>query len=194
MFISTELSDKLFRKMPPIIGNEIEAAFKAKYPANQVGVIPRIHFTYQYLAEICKKAAIQKSVKDLAFCSKIPIPGYYNKQKKYGLRKAKNYKGKPHDSHVRVFKKKKAEQQKKCKCFICGEPGHFARDCKKQTGNIARAAILNQLDLPSDYDILSVDLNEADSDAICSFSEGEAGPNYVNLVLEETPGYKKQYL
>ncbi|KAG6474551.1 hypothetical protein ZIOFF_068489 [Zingiber officinale] len=167
--------------------NEVEAAFKAKYPANQVGVIPRIHFTYQYLAEICKKAAIQKSVKDLAFCNKIPIPGYYNKQKKFGLRKAKTYKGKPYDSHVRDFKKKKVDQQKKCKCFICGEPGHFARDCKKQTGNIARASILDQLDLPSDYDVISVDLNEADSDAICSFSEGEAGPSYINLVLDDTP-------
>ncbi|KAG6521863.1 hypothetical protein ZIOFF_018996 [Zingiber officinale] len=167
--------------------NEVEATFKAKYPTNQVGVIPRIHFTYQYLAKICKKAAIQKSVKDLAFCSKIPILGYYNKQKKFGLRKAKTYKGKSHDSHVRVFKKKKADQQKKCKCFICGEPGHFARDCKKQTSNIARASILDQLDLPSDYDVISVDLNEADSDAICSFSEGEAGPSYINLVLDDTP-------
>ncbi|XP_074576876.1 uncharacterized protein LOC141833356 [Curcuma longa] len=186
-FISPELSDKIFKKMPPLIGQEIVAAFKKRYPANQVGILPRIHFTYQYLADICKKVAVQKVVKDLTFCSKIPIPGYYNKQKKYGLRKSRTYKGKPHDSHIRVFKRKKGDQQKKCKCFICGEPGHFARDCKRKTGNIARAAVMDQLDLPSDYDVLSIDLNENDSDAICSFSEGETGPNYVNVALDDTP-------
>ncbi|KAG6474331.1 hypothetical protein ZIOFF_068257 [Zingiber officinale] len=57
----------------------------------------------------------------------------------------------------------------------------------QQTGNIARAAILDQLDLPSEYDVLSVDINEADSDAICSFSEGETGTGYINLMLDDTP-------
>ncbi|XP_074560061.1 uncharacterized protein LOC141816127, partial [Curcuma longa] len=121
MFISPELSDMIFKKMPPLIGEEIAAAYKEKYPTNQVGIVPRIHITYQYLANICKTVAVQRYVKDLAFCSKIPIPGYYNnRQKKYGVRKAKTYKGKPHDSHIKVFKRKKSEQQKKCKCFICG--------------------------------------------------------------------------
>lgn len=91
-------------------------------------------------------------------------------------------------THVRVFKRKKYDQQKKCKCFICGEPGHFARDYKHKTGNIVRATVMDQLDLPSDYDVLSVDLNEPDSDAICSFSEGEIGPvNYAKFALEDLP-------
>ncbi|KAJ1697303.1 hypothetical protein LUZ63_005815 [Rhynchospora breviuscula] len=83
MFISPELSTKFFRKMPPIIGEEIEKAF-AK------------------------------------------IPGQYCRQK----------------------------------------------------GNIARAAIVENLDLDDDWDVLSVDQNEPDSDAICSFSEGKGGTSY----------------
>ncbi|KAJ1698241.1 hypothetical protein LUZ63_006753 [Rhynchospora breviuscula] len=146
MFISPELSTKFFRKMPPIIGGEIEKAFAEKYPGNTVGVIPRIHFTYQYLAEQCKKA--------------------------------KTYRGKPHDTHIRVFKRKHADKIRKCKCFICGEEGHFVRNCTRQKGNIARAAIVENLDLDDDWDMLSVDQNEPDSDAICSFSEGEGGTSY----------------
>ncbi|KAJ4730477.1 polyprotein, partial [Rhynchospora pubera] len=142
MYISPELSTKFFRKMPPIIGGEIEKAFTEKYPGNTVGVIPRIHFTYQYLAEQCKRVALQRSLKDLSFCSRIPVPGYYQKNKRYGLKKAKTYRGKPHDTHIRVFKRKHADKVRKCKCFICGEEGHFARNCTRQKGNIARAAIV----------------------------------------------------
>ncbi|KAJ4757828.1 polyprotein [Rhynchospora pubera] len=173
MYISPELSTKFFRKMPPIIGGEIEKAFTEKYPNNIVGVIPRIHFTYQYLAEQCKRVALQRSLKDLSFCSRIPVPGYYQKNKKYGLRKAKTYRGKPHDTHIRVFKRKHADKVRKCKCFICGEEGHFARNCTRQKGNIARAAIVENLDLDDDWDVLSVDQNEPDSDAICSFLKGK---------------------
>ncbi|ERN20006.1 hypothetical protein AMTR_s00071p00160240 [Amborella trichopoda] len=176
MYVSPELSEKFFRKMPPLIGREIEAAFLQKYPGAVIGVLPRIHFSHSYLAELCKRAAIQKGIKDLSFCSKIPIPGYYQQpSKKYGVRKAMTYKGKPHDSHVRVIRKKNQDKAGKCKCYICGDESHFARDCKRKTGNIARAAILDNLDLPDDYDVLSVDLNESDSDDICSISEGETG-------------------
>lgn len=176
MFISEELSSKLFRKMPNDIGVEIEKAFLEKYPRSVVSVMPRIHFTYQYLAEMCKKAALQKSLRDLSFCGKMQLPGMKSSSgKKYGLRKSKTYKGKPHDTHVRIFKKKKAQMVRKCKCFICGEEGHFARECTKRNGNIARAAVLENLDIPDDYDVVSVGNNESDSSAICSFSEGEVG-------------------
>ncbi|KAJ4755548.1 polyprotein [Rhynchospora pubera] len=188
MFISPELSTKFFRKMPPIIGGEIEKAFAEKYPGNTVGVIPRIHFTYQYLAEQCKRVALQRSLKDLSFCSRIPVPGYYQKNKKYGLRKAKTYRGKPHDTHIIVFKRKHADKVRKCKCFICGEEGHFARNCTRQKGNIARATIVENLDLDDDWDVLSVDQNEPDSDAICSFSEGEGGTSHSLMAgINEVP-------
>ncbi|KAJ4791883.1 polyprotein [Rhynchospora pubera] len=187
MFISPELSTKFFRKMSPIIGGEIEKAFAEKYPGNTVGVIPRIHFTYQYLAEQCKRVALQRSLKDLSFCSRIPVPGYYQKNKKYGLRKAKTYRGKPHDTHIRVFKRKHADKVRKCKCFICGEEGHFARNYTRQKGNIARAAIVENLDLNDDWDVLSVDQNEPDSDAICSFSEGGGTSHSLMAGINEVP-------
>ncbi|PKU67578.1 hypothetical protein MA16_Dca018881 [Dendrobium catenatum] len=120
MYISSELSEKFFKKMPPLLGEEVEKAFKERHPGNTVGVLPRIKFTYQYLADLCKKAAIQRGVKDLSICRKISVPGYYNHQKKYGLRKSKNYKGKPHDSHVRVIKNKNKPRSTKCRCYICG--------------------------------------------------------------------------
>ncbi|KAJ4809322.1 polyprotein [Rhynchospora pubera] len=188
MYISPELSTKFFRKMPPIIGGEIEKAFTEKYPGNTVGVIPRIHFTYQYLAEQCKRVALQRSLKDLSFCSRIPVPGYYQKNKKYGLRKAKTYRGKPHDTHIRVFKRKHADKVRKCKYSICGEERHFARNCTRQKGNIARAAIVENLDLDDDWDVLSVDQNEPDSDAICSFSEGEGNTGHSLMAgINEVP-------
>ncbi|KAJ4755035.1 polyprotein [Rhynchospora pubera] len=188
MYISPELSTKFFRKIPPTIGGEIEKAFTEKYPGNTVGIIPRIHFTYQYLAEQCKRVALQRSLKDLSFCSRIPVSGYYQKNKKYGLRKAKTYRGKPHDTHIRVFKRKHADKVRKCKCFICGEEGHFARNCTRQKGNIARAAIVENLDLDDNWDVLSVDQNEPDSDAICSFSEGEGSTGHSLMAgINEVP-------
>nr|WGH47421.1 polyprotein [Theobroma cacao] len=186
MWIGTELSDKFFRKMPQMFGTELEKAYNTAYPGNTVGVLPRIYFAYQYLAELCKKAAFQRSLKDLQFCKEVHIPGYYEK-KKYGLRKSTTYKGKPHQSHVRIFKKKDSKYQSKCKCFICGMEGHFAAQCTRKKGDIARVAMLDNMELPAEWDVLSVNLDESDSDAIVSVVEEESGNPSHLLHLQELP-------
>ncbi|KAI0522512.1 hypothetical protein KFK09_004891 [Dendrobium nobile] len=46
---------------------------------------------------------------------------------------------------------------------------------------MARAAVINNLELPDDYDVLSVDLDEEPSDDICSISEGEGVNSLMHI-------------
>ncbi|GKE53662.1 Orf y [Tanacetum coccineum] len=123
---------------------------------------------------MCKDAALAKELRDLSLCSAIPIPGNYkNNRKKYGMRKSRTYKGKPHKSHVKPFKRKYKDDRgrvKKCKCFICGKEWHFAKDCRSKQGNIARSAVYQELDLDDNWDIVSADFDDS---SVYSISEGE---------------------
>ncbi|GJT25512.1 hypothetical protein Tco_0895449 [Tanacetum coccineum] len=98
-------TEKLFAKLPSSLSKKIKEPFKAKYPGLNSGVLPAIKFTHTFVSEMCKDVALAKELRDLSLCSTIPIPGYYkNNRKKYGIRKSRTYKGKPHNSHVKPFK------------------------------------------------------------------------------------------
>ncbi|CAL9780491.1 unnamed protein product, partial [Musa acuminata subsp. burmannicoides] len=113
--------------LPRGLGERIEKAFKEKYPSNTIGVAARITFTKKYMKEICQEAIFQNQLKKMGFCRNTPVHGEKS-YRRYGARKSQTYDGKPHKTHVRIAKRKHLALRKKdCKCYACGEMGHFAR-------------------------------------------------------------------
>ncbi|XP_042444288.1 uncharacterized protein LOC122029387 [Zingiber officinale] len=80
LYTGPELSEKFWFKMPRDLGKRIKETVDEKYKGLTVGVIPRVLFAYKFLEQECKDAAFKRSLKDLSFCSQIPIPGIIRDQ------------------------------------------------------------------------------------------------------------------
>ncbi|KAG6533820.1 hypothetical protein ZIOFF_007698 [Zingiber officinale] len=179
MWVNEELSTEFFTKLPRPLGDRVEKEFKERHPTNTIGVVPRIAFTRQFLKDMCQEALFQSQLKKMNFCGNTPVHGVYGKNKekagkKFGARKSTTYKGKPHDSHVRIGKAKHlALRKKNCKCYACGETGHYASECTNPRKIIKRVAILDSLELQEGIEVVSVGMNESDLSDIYSVSEGE---------------------
>lgn len=178
VFVNPEMSAQYFRKLPPPFNTRLQELWTEKYPNFQVGILPRIDFTYRKLQELCRANEMARQAKDFSFCRNIEVPGQYSKSRKprKQLHRSTRYNGRnAKNNQVRKFRSDKRQNYpSKCKCYICGEPGHFAKNCRNSRVNKDRLMTYEDLDLDDNWDIISLEDNEdpADSD-ICSFSDDE---------------------
>lgn len=166
-FLSNELSDKFFRKLPEPFNTKLPEMFAEKFPGLGRGIAPRANFGYQFMQELCRQNEIARQAKDFAFCKNVEVPGVYrtDKPRKY-LRRSTTYKGgHPHSNNVKKFKTKKPAGIK-CKCFICGEEGHYANNCRNKSVNKERLAIYTDLGLQdTEWDVVSLDEGDDPEDS-----------------------------
>ncbi|KAK7283188.1 hypothetical protein RIF29_12558 [Crotalaria pallida] len=190
MYLQTELSEKFFRKLPPPFGAKIMELWDRDHPGMGVGIVPRIKYTFEVLQQLCQQNEINRQAKDFSFCKSIEVPGAYPRNKpRRSLRRSTTYKGgAPHNNNLRKFKSKKPGTTT-CKCSLCGAPGHFARDCKSSKVDRERLNIYCDLELPKDFDVISLQEGEDPNDSdICSYDDPEEEKllnDFINMESEE---------
>jgi ribonuclease HI len=188
-----DLCNKYFIKLPGDLGKNIHELWKQQYGEQRnLGIGPRITFTFGILEERCKEVALQEQLKRnaYAFCkTAIYTPqayGYYDKKKKlrrsttYNKEYKPYYKNRPHYKNRYV----KKPQTRQCKCYICGDEKHLANRCPDKNKNTERSNLVEQL---NDYEIEAVDTDHTDNESIYSiYSEDEQSITKVTYTYMNT--------
>ncbi|GKA99542.1 hypothetical protein Tco_0827536, partial [Tanacetum coccineum] len=178
-------TEKLFAKLPPSLSKRIEESFRMKHLGLNSGVLPAIKFTHTFVSEMCKDAALAKELRDLSLCSAIPIPGYYkNNRKKYGMRKSRTYKGKPHNSHVKPCKRKYKDDRgrvKSANALFVERKGIL-----QKIAEVNKETLQDQLSIKN-WTMMTIGIDFDDS-SVYSISEGEADTHQsISVMVQDTP-------
>lgn len=183
------LSDRLVKKLPGAIGDEIQKEYEKWKPSVKgtfgFSVSSTAAFVNERLQDICQKVNIHQQIKnsDYKFCRNIVVPTIqfgkeechgactkktkhkkYPSRRKYYIRQSsqkKPFLNKGH--HVRKFYPNR--DYKSIKCYICGEPGHTARNCRNK---VNRDDKHTQLVDTVQMDLLHIDEEMGDDESIYS--------------------------
>nr|KAJ0203254.1 hypothetical protein LSAT_V11C500251700 [Lactuca sativa] len=187
------LCDNYFIKLPGDLGRYIHETWKQQCREQKnLGIGPRITYTFVVLEDKCKEVALQEQLKKNAYAfykSAIYTPqayGHYERKKK--LRKSTSYKkgNKPYYKNKYV----KRPQTRNCKCFICGDIKHLANKCPNKNKNIEKSNLIEQI---GEYNIELLNSDNSDNESIYSiYSDSDNDKHltkitytYVNTEQEE---------
>ncbi|KAK1429589.1 hypothetical protein QVD17_11803 [Tagetes erecta] len=184
------LCNKYFIKLPGDLGKIIHESWRLAFGEKRnLGIGPRITYTFSILEDKCKEVALQEQLKRnaYAFCkTAIYTPqayGFYDKKKH--IRRSTTY-NKNYKTNQNRSKYVKKPQTRTCRCFICGEEKHLANKCPNKNKNMERANLIEQL---NDYEIEALKTDDSDNESIYSiYSEDEqpiAKVIYTYMNIEE---------
>lgn len=178
-----ELTNKYFAKLPKPIGDDIYKKWVEIAGEHYIGLGKAILFTFDYLKEQCINQEIRKTIQNYSYCNKIYIPQIQKEGKPRKKLKRSTYyrKHRPRSNHVKKFKKHKPPR--KCKCYICGELGHYANECRNKKVSKDRLHNYEELNLVKEWDIVSVSSEDSENDSdICSIYSDKDFENMDSLI------------
>lgn len=175
-----ELCNRYFTKLSGDLGRKLHKNWEELYgKIPKLGIGSRIMFVFDELEKCCREATLQEQIKRLAwaFCRTAiytPQAYGYHKPRKY-LRKSKKFNEYKKDRYI-----KRRKPNRKCHCFICGDPNHLANRCPNRQNNIQRSNLVDEI---GEYEIEPVheeDFNDNES-VYSILTDNEEGSSLNNI-------------